>query len=186
MRTAIDSRCRDQQALLWLAILTTGLGLLGVYLARDGSNALASPELQAGLIYSATLAAVWLSLRLARFGGDPFLLPVSGMLGGIGLILAVRLEPDLASVRGLTVPIGDRQLWYLCIGLLLLWAVALFAPNPEILAEYRYSVLFVGLALLALTAVVGTEVNGARLWLKLGPLQLQTAELVKLALVVFL
>ena len=68
----------------------------------------------------------------------------------------------------------------------MLWAIALFAPNPEILAKYRYSVLFAGFLLLMLTAVLGTDVNGARLWLEAGPVQVQTAELVKVALVVFL
>jgi cell division protein FtsW (lipid II flippase) len=177
---------RDRPVLLPLAALATGLGLLSVYLARDGSEPLRSLELKAGLTYAATLLAVWVSLRFARFRGDPYLLPVAGMLGGIGLIVSVRLEPDLASVRGLTVAIGDRQLWYLCAGLLLLWAIALFAPDPEILSRYRYSVLCGGLALLGLTAVLGTDVNGARLWLEAGPVQVQSAELVKLALVVFL
>jgi cell division protein FtsW (lipid II flippase) len=177
---------REPPVLLLLAAIATGLGLFSVYLSREGSDTLRSPEFKAGLIYSATLLAVWLSLRLARYRGDPVLLPVAGMLGGIGLIVAVRLEPDLASVRGMTVAIGDRQLWYLCAGLLLLWMIALFAPNPEILARYRYSVLFAGLALLGLTAVLGTDVNGARLWLEAGPVQVQSAELVKLALVVFL
>ncbi|CAN5786814.1 FtsW/RodA/SpoVE family cell cycle protein [soil metagenome] len=177
---------RDTAALLGLAMIATGLGLLSVYLSRDGSDTLASPEFKAGLIYIATLLAVWLSLRYARFAGDPFLLPVSGMLGGIGLIVAVRLEPDLASVRGLNVAIGDRQLWYLCAGFLVMWMVALFAPNPEMLAKYRYSVLFAGLALLGLTALLGADVNGSRLWLEAGPIQVQSAELVKLALVVFL
>jgi cell division protein FtsW (lipid II flippase) len=177
---------REPPVLLLLAAIATSLGLFSVYLSREGSDTLRSPEFKAGLIYSATLLAVWLSLRLARFRGDPVLLPVAGMLGGIGLIVAVRLEPDLASVRGLTVAIGDRQLWYLCAGFLLLWMIALFAPNPQILARYRYSVLFAGLALLGLTAVLGTDVNGARLWLEAGPVQVQSAELVKLALVVFL
>jgi len=183
---AAQSIRRVPVTLVWLAVIATGLGLLSLYLSRDGSDTLASPELKAGVFYSATLLAVWLSLRFAHFDGDPLLLPVTGMIGGIGLILAVRLEPDLASVRGLTVAIGDRQLWYLCAGLMVLWVVALFAPNPEILARYRYSVLFAGLGLLGLTALLGNEVNGARLWLEAGPIQVQTAEIVKLALVVFL
>ena len=59
-------------------------------------------------------------------------------------------------------------------------------PDPRFLANWRYSVLFGGILLLLLTAAVGTSVNGARLWISVGGLQIQTAELVKVALVVFL
>ncbi|MEZ4500220.1 MAG: FtsW/RodA/SpoVE family cell cycle protein [Thermomicrobiales bacterium] len=59
-------------------------------------------------------------------------------------------------------------------------------PNPEILAPYRYTILTGGLGLLAVTAVLGTEIQGARLWLSVGPIVIQTTELAKLALIVFL
>jgi cell division protein FtsW (lipid II flippase) len=167
-------------------ILVALAGLTSSYLARDGGQLLESPEFRAGLGYSATLAAVWGSLWWGRYRGDRVLLPVAGMLGAIGLIVAVRLEPDLRRVRGIDVAFGDRQLWYLCAGLLLLWAVAFFAPNPGILARYRYTILFAGIALLGITAILGTSINGARLWISAGPVVVQTTELVKLALIVFL
>ncbi|MGD9712214.1 MAG: FtsW/RodA/SpoVE family cell cycle protein [Thermomicrobiales bacterium] len=173
--------------LMLLAVLgATTAGLGATYLARDGSALPESIELKAGVVYGATLLAVWLSLRLGRFNGDPYLLPIAGMLGGIGLIMTVRLQPDLAATRGLTIDVGERQLLYLVAGLILIWAIALLAPNPEILAPYRYSVLSAGLALLALTAVAGTEINGARLWISAGPVVIQSTEVVKLALIVFL
>lgn len=172
--------------LMIVAVGATAAGLGATFLARDGNSLVPSSEFRAGVVYCATLLAVWVSLRLGRYRGDPFLLPLAGLLGGIGLIMTVRLGPDLAAVRGLTIDLGQRQLFYLLAGLLIIWAVSMLAPNPEIIAPYRYSVLFAGLGLLAVTAVLGTEIQGARLWLSAGPVVIQTTEVVKLALIVFL
>ncbi len=173
-------------ALMIAAVGATAAGLGATFLARDGKDLVPSNEFKSGVIYCATLLAVWFSLRLGRYRGDPYLLPLAGVLGGIGLIMTVRLGPDLVAVRGLTIDLGQRQLFYLLAGLLIIWAVAMLAPNPEIIAPYRYSVLFAGLGLLAVTAVLGTEIQGARLWLSAGPVVIQTTEVVKLALIVFL
>ncbi len=175
-----------QLSLILAAVAVTGFGLAGFVLSSDRGAWLESEALRAGVIYGATLTAVWVSLSLGRYRGDPFLLPIAGFLGGIGLVMAVRLGPDLSTRRGLEVPIGERQLGFLCAGLLVLWAVALFSPDPAVFSRYRYSILALGVALLAVTAVVGTEIYGARLWLTIGPVQIQSAEIVKLALVVFL
>lgn len=100
--------------------------------------------------------------------------------------MTVRLEPDLQAVRAIAIAFGDRQLWYLVAGLLLIWAIAMLAPNPEVLAPYRYTILTAGFGLLAVTGLLGTEIQGARLWLSIGPVVIQTTELAKLALIVFL
>ncbi len=127
-----------------------------------------------------------MSFRLGKFAGDQFLYPVIVLLSGFGLIVATRLQSDLQEVRGFQIAIGERQLVYLVAGFLLMWGVAVFFPNPAFLANWRYSVLFGGIALLAVTAAIGSTVNGARLWITIGGVQIQTAELVKVALVIFL
>jgi peptidoglycan glycosyltransferase len=172
--------------LLLIAVAATAAGMGATYLAREGADPITSPEAKAGAIYGLTLLAVWLSLRFGKFRGDPYLLPVAGLLGGIGLVMTIRLEPDLQVIRDIAISFGDRQLWYLVVGLLLIWGIAMLAPNPEILAPYRYTILMGGFGLLAVTAVLGTEIQGARLWLSFGPIVIQTTELAKLALIVFL
>src|SRR3712207_6747607 len=54
------------------------------------------------------------------------------------------------------------------------------------LKHYRYSWLLLGLLLVVIAAVFGVERNGARLWLNLGPFQLQPVEVLKILLVVYL
>jgi cell division protein FtsW (lipid II flippase) len=177
---------RTEAALLLIASLATALGLLAVYLSDRTGDFLRTSEFRAGVVYCGTALAVWLSIRWAGLQCDPVIFPVVSMLGGIGLIVATRLQPDLKELRGFGIAIGERQLAYLVFGFLLIWAITVFLPNPGFLSNFRYTILFTGLGLLALTAIVGTEVNGARLWIGIGGVQIQTAELVKVALVIFL
>lgn len=173
-------------ALVTAALIVTALGLLAVFLAQESGAFRSSIEFRATAIYLTTVAAVWASLRFGRFRGDPLLLPVIVLIGGLGLIVAVRLQSDLQEIRGFQIAIGQRQLAYLVAGLLLMWALAVFFPDPSFLSDWRYTILFGGLLLLGITAVFGTVVNGARLWITVGGVQVQTAEIVKVALVVFL
>ncbi|MCO5222324.1 MAG: FtsW/RodA/SpoVE family cell cycle protein [Thermomicrobiales bacterium] len=172
--------------LIVAAATVTALGLSAVYLAEEGVPFRSSIEFRAMVIFTATVLGISASFRLGRFMGDQFLYPVIALLAGFGLINAIRLQADLQEVRGFQIAIGERQLAYLVVGFLLMWAVAVFFPDPTFLANWRYSVLFAGILLLGVTAVIGTAVNGARLWITIGGVQIQSAEVVKVALVVFL
>lgn len=172
--------------LIGFALIVTALGLGAVYLAEQPGAWQTSLEFRAGMIFLATVAGIYLSFKLGRFRGDQLLPPVIVLLSGFGLIAAVRLQTDLQDVRGFQIAIGERHLAYLIAGMLLMWGVANFFPDPTFLANYRYTVLFGGIVLLIATAAIGTTVNGARLWITVGGVQIQTAEMVKVALVVFL
>ncbi len=187
MNRAITSFHRGPNVvLIGLALIVTALGLFAVFLAQQSGAFRSSLEFRAMAIFLATVIGVYVSFRLDKFAGDQMLYPVIVLLAGIGLIAAVRLQTDLQEVRGFQIAIGERQLAYLVVGFLLMWAIAVLFPNPEFLANWRYSVLFAGIAMLIVTAVMGTAVNGARLWITIGGVQIQSAEIVKVALVVFL
>ena len=187
MNRAVTSLQRGPHAaLIGFALIVTTLGLGAVYLAEQPGAFRGSLEFRAIVIYLATVTAISFSFRFGKFAGDQYLFPVIVLLCGMGLIVAARLQTDLQEVRGFQIAIGERQLAYLVVGFVLMWAVALFFPNPAFLANWRYSILFGGIALLMVTAAIGTTVNGARLWITVGGVQIQTAELVKVALVIFL
>ena len=52
--------------------------------------------------------------------------------------------------------------------------------------KYLFGLAAIGLLVLPALPVIGTTINGARLWVKIGPLQFQPGELAKIALIVFL
>ena len=56
----------------------------------------------------------------------------------------------------------------------------------ERLARYKYTIMLAGLVLLLLPALIGREINGAKLWLRFGGLSFQPGELAKILIVLFL
>jgi cell division protein FtsW (lipid II flippase) len=161
---------------LALAAAFTALGLTALSLVKSGRVALgiAWPS----LVWSVALAGAWLALRRWRPDHDPLLLPITGLLTGLGLIMVARLAPAFAT----------RQAIWSLLGLGAMLAVGLGLRDMRWLRRYRYTWLFAGLALLALTLVFGVNPagTGSQLWLGLGGLYFQPSELLKLLMVVFL
>jgi cell division protein FtsW (lipid II flippase) len=169
-------RNRELLNLLVVGVLT-GLGFASVYTARQAEISTGSLSYAAfffGLTFVAHVVA-----RLTVPYADPYLLPMAALLAAIGVTEIYRLDPEDAFRQGLWVVI----------------AVALFSATLIVLRrDYRrlesYKYLFgVGaIVLLALPAVpgLGVTVNGANLWVRVGPLQFQPGEIAKLMLIVFL
>ena len=110
---------------------------------------------------------------------DPYLLPMTGVLTAIGVTEIYRLGPDDAFKQGLWIVVG--------VGL---FALALLGLRRDyrVLENYKYLFGIAAIALLFLPRVpgLGTTVNGARLWVRVGPIQFQPGEFAKIFLIVFL
>ena len=109
---------------------------------------------------------------------DPYLLPVAGALTAVGLTMIYRIDPDLAFRQGLWVVIGVAAF----AGLLL------FLKDYRSLDQVKYILGLVAIGLLALPAVpgLGRTINGASLWVGIGPIVFQPGEFAKVLLVIFL
>src|SRR5215211_5273384 len=128
-----------------------------------------------------------LALALRGWGEDQLLLPLAALLAGIGLIMTRRLEPDLTTRYGdIYGGVALKQVIWVLSGVVLLALVSFVPWRMRWLKHYRYSWLLLGLLLVGVAAVFGVERNGARLWLNLGPFQLQPVEVLKILLVVYL
>ncbi len=162
--------------LLSMAVTAAGFSLLA--LVDTGSlrwwSDLRPAWLLAGALLVAHLALTW------RHGShsDQVMLPLAGMLTGLGLVLTHRLAPALAA----------RQTNFVLLGIAALTAVAGIPWPMRWLRRYRYTWAAVGLLLVALTLLFGVRPSGAgpRLWLGAGPFLFQPSELLKVLLVVFL
>ncbi len=166
-----------------LAALLAGSVSLGFY--RTGRLEPADP-LGLGL-YAAGLLAAHGALVLSGRRVDEILLPAAAFLGGIGLLLMERLPQDLVvqDVGPWTLGLGDLQLLWLGLALAVATTIAIGFRSDRWLRLYKYTWAAAGLVLLALTFVFGSEVNGSRLTLELGPFSGQPSELLKVILVVF-
>ena len=118
------------------------------------------------------------ALSLGRSRADEVLLPLTGALAGIGLLLVTRLVPVLA----------QRQLMWTVVGAAVMLIAAIGPWDVRLLERYKYTAAAAGIALVALTLVFGIDPNGsgARLWIGFGGFTFQPSEIFKVLLVVFL
>jgi cell division protein FtsW (lipid II flippase) len=149
------------------------------------------------LSYGAGLLALFVAahvvVRLVAPYADPLILPCVALLNGLGLVMIRRLDfeaAERAAQAARAVPRADAplQLVWTLVGVLGFAAVLVLVRDHTRLARYTYTAAAAGLALLLLPAlpVIGREINGARIWISVGPMTFQPSEAAKLALIVFL
>ena len=169
---------RSRRTIELLLLLAAAPPVLLVFaLAAGAAHGTLAPSdflAPAGLLLA--FAAAHLAVRRFAPGADPVLLPVTALLSGIGLAMVTRLDPTLAAA----------QTTWLFVGVAVLALTLAFVPSLERLARYKYSIMLAAMVLLLAPAVIGREINGAKLWIHLGSLSFQPAELAKILLVVFL
>jgi cell division protein FtsW (lipid II flippase) len=172
--------------LLLLVALALAVGSISLNATVNGEFRLY--DVQGIVVYVVGLLVAHLAQVLAGRRTDQILLPTAGMLGGISLLLMERLPQDLVtqSFFGTTLTLAEVQLLWLLIALGIATTLGIVVRSDSWLRRYKYTWAAAGVALLLLTFVFGTEVNGQRLTLDLGPVSGQPSELLKVILVVFL
>ncbi|MFA5566174.1 MAG: FtsW/RodA/SpoVE family cell cycle protein [Acidimicrobiia bacterium] len=108
---------------------------------------------------------------------DGLLLPLAGLLNGLGYVFVVRLDDSLAA----------PQTTWMALGVVAFVVVLFVIRDPRDLHRYQYTFLLIGLGLLLVPFVpgVGYENLGARIWARVGPITFQPGEFAKVALTVF-
>ena len=155
----------------------TALGFASVYIAR--SSVVSTASLSYAAFFFALYLAAHLVARVTVPYADPYLLPMAGLLAAIGVTEIYRINPSDAFRQGLWIVIA-----------LAAFALTLFLLQHDYRRLEGYKYLFgitaIGLLMLPALPVLGTTVNGARLWIHVGSLQFQPGELAKVFLIVFL
>jgi cell division protein FtsW (lipid II flippase) len=183
----IRPRPRNRETALLVAVgVALFAGWMSLRSAAPPESAVADSSVL--LVYLALLGAIHVAFVLTGRRMDQILLPVVALLGGLSLLLMVRLPQDLVvqDFGGLSLGLGRLQLLWLAVSFTLLAILAIVVRNDGWLRYYKYTWAAAGIALLLLVFVLGDETNGARLTLRLGPLAGQPSELLKVILVVFL
>ena len=175
MRTIVQHRRSTELTLIVMAAAIIGVAYT---LASLGANATIPARMGPFLALVLVLIGVaHVAVRLLARGADPTLLPLAVLLHGIGYVMITRLDRDLAALQ---------SVWSLvAIGAFV--ATLLFVQRVTDLARYRWTLFFAGALLLLLPMVpgVGNTINGARIWVSVGPFNFQPGEFAKIALAIF-
>ena len=123
---------------------------------------------------------------------DPLLLPSVAALNMLGLAMIPRLDiaaTQRAASNGSPPPTPDvySQLTWMLVGLIAFIVVLTFVSDHRRLQRWTFTAGFAGIVLLflPLLPVIGSEVNGAQLWISFLGLTFQPGELAKVALTLF-
>ena len=166
---------RTTELLLLIAAAFPVTLLYALYVVNAGA-VLSFQTLTVPLGLFAAFAAAHIGVRLFAPGADPALLPIVFALSGIGVTFVTRLEPSASM----------GQIVYLFLGVALMVGTLAVVKNLEVVKRYKYVLGAAGIALLVLPMLIGTEIYGSKLWIKIGSFQFQPGEFAKVFIVLFL
>jgi len=168
------ARFTELSLLVWVALLAV-LGFIAVVAAETSAFGVAA--ILVPLVFIVLVLSLHVFLIARRFRGDQLLMPIAAGLTAIGLVLVQRLASDLLL----------QQLSWTIIAGGAFAATILIPRDLTALARFKWTWAFLGVLLLVapLFPVIGREINGARIWIKVGPGSIEPWEAVKLLMVVF-
>ncbi len=145
----------------------------GVALSLAPPKSLGQPWILAAL---AALALFWAYRQPFEARRDAMLPAAAVLLSALGLATIARLSSELAR---------KQEVW-LVISLALAIAAGPLFDRFRRLAAFKYIWVLGAIVLFGLVAVFGQEVNGAKLWIKIGAIQYEPVEIIKLFIVLFM
>ena len=131
-----------------------------------------------GSIFAVAYVGAHLVIRRFAPLADPALFPTAAVLVGVGFAMIFRLSGGLAA----------EQATWIVVGISVFCATVTLVRDHRQLDAYTYTIGLVALVLLLLPIVpgIGRTINGARLWVEIGPINFQPSEIGKVLVVVFL
>ncbi len=176
---------RGTELFLLVAALVVGIGAyVTAELGYNGEVPDNLVDVAGGFVALAVVAHV--AVRFLAPYADPVLLPIVVVLNGLGLAMINRLDLDLVRETD-TGPFAGPQVVWTMVGVIGFVAVLVLIRDHRRLQAFTYTLGLGAIALLLLPLLpgIGQTINGARIWIRVGPLGFQPGEVAKVFLVVF-
>jgi cell division protein FtsW (lipid II flippase) len=184
LRLRAPAKLRNLEfVLLLVACGIVAFAIVLVQLGALGHVDVTIVTISAGL--AVLVLAMHLVLRVVAPQADPLILPIITLLNGIGIAEIYRID-IAAGVSGWD-SAGIRQIVWTAMAIAIAIGVLIVVRNHRLLQKYRYIAMFTGVVLLLLPMLpgLGRTINGARVWIGIGPFSFQPGELAKVALAIF-
>lgn len=184
LKLRVPARLRNLE--LALAVFALGINVTAIALVQLGAlGHLEGTVLLLDGLLGVFVLGMHFTLRIVAPDADPLIVPIATVLNGLGIAMIYRI--DLANGDSGWASAGIRQIVWTAMAISIAIGVLLVVRNHRVLQRYRYVAMFTGIALLLLPMLplVGETINGARLWVAIGPFSFQPGELAKVALAIF-
>jgi cell division protein FtsW (lipid II flippase) len=183
---------RRNTELLLLGFAAFIVTIAFVLVEANQDHQLSAAILWYGLAYLAVFSVAHLAVRRWAPYADPLILPCVALLNGMGLVMIYRIDLALAEraiQNGKNFAAGaPKQIVWTVIALALFLAVLIVIKDHRTLTRYSYTTGLIGIIALALPALLPaslSEVNGAKVWIKLAGFSIQPGEFAKIFLMIF-
>jgi cell division protein FtsW (lipid II flippase) len=172
---------------LGLLIVAVGVAASAIVLVQLGELGRIDPsiiKLAGGL--ALIVLAMHIVLRFTARDADPFLLPITTAINGLGIAEIYRIDISPRGVENHWDD-GTHQILWTALGIGVGIATLLVVRNHRALQRYTYLSMVAAIVLLVLPLVPGLKLNDvtADVWIHVGPLNFQPGEIAKIALAIF-
>ena len=170
-------------SLLLFAIAVGVVGVIIVDLTVQGH--VTTTLLPTGVVFVISLFALHFTIRRIAPDADPLIMPIAAMLNSVGITMIYRI--DLAKSLTGWDSYSIKQLVWSSIAVVAAIVVLLVIRNHMVLFRYTYltGLAAVVLLLLPMLPGIGSTINGARVWIQVGPFSFQPGEIAKILLAIF-
>ena len=181
----VHRRRRGAELFLLVLALAVGIGAYAaVGIGVEGhvpADILGYGSWLAGLTIAAHIV-----VRVVAPYADPVLLPVVTALNGLGLAVIHRLQLAYDDMPAKPEGLPQKQLTWMTIGVVLFILTLVLLRDHRVLTRFTYTSGLGAILLLLLPLVpgVGSTINGAKIWINVGPFSFQPGEVAKVLLVI--
>ena len=169
-----------QLSLLLFSFLICGMAFFQLF-ARAGSTIPTNFAVLLGLVVTLSLVFWGLVLHFLPYASQ-VIQPCVLLLTGLGTVMIARIDHEHDT------EVATRQLMFVCLAIVLSSILIVAMRDYRILRRFSYVSMVVGLVLLLspMLPVLGQNINGARIWIRIPGLgSLQPGEFAKLFLAFF-
>lgn len=175
-----------------LVLAAIAIGGLAFFITRVNTDVADTGSIWLFALVAAAAIVTHFGIRRFAPNADPLILPTATMLNLLGLAMIHRLDiadAQRAVRQGAPIPAETfvtQSAWTL-LGLSLLLIVLAVVRDHRLLQRYTYTSMLAGVVLLLmpLLPIIGTSINGARLWVRIAGQSFQPGEFAKLLLAIF-